>query len=66
MKVVAIKCEACRGKGEVVWETTFCEYELGECPVCDGTGTEKPPQPTDMDIRAQQAIESRERTREDQ
>jgi hypothetical protein len=31
-------CTACSGKGEVTWETTFCEYERGKCPECNGKG----------------------------
>jgi hypothetical protein len=32
------KCIVCSGKGEVTWETTFCEYERGKCPECNGKG----------------------------
>lgn len=52
MSVVAIKCEACQGKGRV-------EVYLGIrprsikflCGVCNGTGTERPPVNHDLNAR---------------
>lgn len=66
MNVTAIKCEACKtceGMGIVEepgwWGPNGGRIpEVVECPVCDGTGIERPPtQDTDEDIRARQAVE---------
>lgn len=51
MTVVAIKCQHCLGKGYV--EDTDDGVRVSgiyDCEVCDGTGTERPPQ--DEDTRA--------------
>ncbi len=57
MTVTAIRCEACEGSGRLVWSLNHWRA-LVECPVCTGTGIERPPQ--DHDNRARQAIEKTE------
>jgi excinuclease UvrABC ATPase subunit len=58
MNVVAIRCEACEGRGSV--EYINCEYDENEtvwssCHVCDGTGYERPP--VDHDKQARRIVE---------
>lgn len=60
MTVVAIRCEACADFGAIV-DWTMARGEAGRwmsgisgwhtCPVCNGTGTETPPQDHDKDAR---------------
>jgi DnaJ-class molecular chaperone len=61
LNVVAIRCEACEGKG-IFEHINFghCEYDENEtvwsrCHVCNGTGTERPP--LDHDKQARRKIE---------
>jgi len=64
MTVTAIRCEACRtceGVGLVEkldWWGRNVFPEVIACPLCSGTGIERPPQ--DHDTRARQAIEKTE------
>lgn len=52
MNVVAIRCEACQGKGKTyLGEIFFCTQVWQECGVCNGTGTERPPQDHDRNAR---------------
>jgi hypothetical protein len=53
--VIAIKCESCGGFGRSLILMHVGTHIQGTkavpCFVCNGTGTEKPPQPTDKDAR---------------
>ncbi len=69
MTTKTIKCLSCDGTGREtmrlrVGRSVLIGHSGFPCPHCNGSGYERPP--TDHDKRAQQAIESRERSNENQ
>jgi DnaJ-class molecular chaperone len=57
MTVVAIMCEGCNGHGLLV-RLNGMAIEAKACELCNGTGTETPPQP-DHDRNARKDIEGK-------